>query len=207
MQHSQDLDQIFAALAKFQGEVGTIERTKEANIPTKSGRNIRFTYADLSSIWEAIRKPLAKHGLSVSQVLSSEGNISYIHTLVGHSSGQYISSKLAMRLESIKMTDLGSAITYLRRYTLSSALGLVTDDDVDAQPEMENYQGVQRISPEQCRTIDNLFAGREDIRAAFLKAYKLETLSDIPATEFADKVAQVQKRMAKENAQGASDEK
>ena len=79
---TEDLDQILPALSAFQAKMPTIEKNKEANIPTKSGRVIHYTYADLAAIWKAIRKPLTENGLFVSQMLHYEDSVSYLVTLL-----------------------------------------------------------------------------------------------------------------------------
>lgn len=116
---------IFKALAAFQQEVPTIH---------KATQGYGYSYADLPAILEVINPLLAKHGLGFTQPINGD----VITTVVFHcESGEHIKSETRIpQGVSLKgMNDfqvLGSAITYLRRYALSSILGLVTDKDTDA---------------------------------------------------------------------------
>lgn len=119
---------IYAALAAFQQEAPIIHKATEA---------YGYSYADLATIVEIINPILKKHGLGFTQPIN--GNI--LTTIVFHiESGETIESAIEVKqdVQLAKMNPyqvLGSAITYLRRYALSSMLGLVTDKDTDAQGE------------------------------------------------------------------------
>lgn len=119
---------IFKALAEFQQECPVI---------LKDTQGYGYVFADLPAILEVINPLLKKHGLGFTQPLS--GN--QIKTIVYHvESGETIES-LTDIPQGVKLSGqndfqvLGSAITYLRRYSLSSILGLVTDKDTDASGE------------------------------------------------------------------------
>jgi hypothetical protein len=119
---------ILKALAEFQQEVPVIH---------KGTSGYGYTYADLPSIFEAINPLLKKHGLGFTQLM--QGN--QLETIIFHSeSGEYLRSMadIPQGVQLKGMNDFqvaGSAITYFRRYALSSALGLVTDKDTDASGE------------------------------------------------------------------------
>ncbi len=140
---SENLDQLFTALAKAQGEMSAA--AKDCANPFFKSR-----YADLSSVWTACREPLSKHGLSVLQIVQSSDLGDVLHTTLGHSSGQYMTSTMPIRIKTDGKNDiqaLGSTITYLRRYALSAIVGVAPDDDNDgndskykAQPKQEQKQ-------------------------------------------------------------------
>jgi hypothetical protein len=120
---------LFKSLAAFQQECPTIH---------KGTQGYGYSYADLASINNVINPLLAKHGLGYSQPPCRD-NI--IKTIVFHvESGELLESEMQIPqgVQLKGMNDfqvLGSAITYIRRYALSSMLGLVTDKDVDAAGE------------------------------------------------------------------------
>ena len=118
--------ELFKAISKLQGELPTIEKNKKVNTG-KYG----FKYADLSAIHEALREPLSRNGLSIMQPLISEGDVTYLFTILAHESGQSIESKVKIEHTGQNIQQLGGAITYHRRYAISSMLGIVSDDDVD----------------------------------------------------------------------------
>ncbi len=94
-------------------------------------------YADLGSVIETARPVLAKHGLAILQPVVSSGNGRIgIRTMVIHESGEFISSDVYIPVLDEKGKSLvqsaGSIISYLRRYSLSSTLGIYADEDTDA---------------------------------------------------------------------------
>lgn len=89
-------------------------------------------YADLASIWNACSDSLKKHKLAISQapgrILSDPTRIEITTTLI-HVSGQTRAFTMEVPLVKIDAQGLGSCISYGRRYALTSALGIVVEDD------------------------------------------------------------------------------
>lgn len=119
---------LFKALAAFQQEVPAIHEGTKGH---------HYTYSDLKTIFKVINPILKKNGLGFTQLLENET----IKTIIFHiESGETIESSTSIP-QGIKLGSmntfqvLGSAITYYRRYSLSAALGLVTDVDSDATGE------------------------------------------------------------------------
>ena len=118
------MKEIYKALANFQYEIPIIH---------KDSKGFSYTYTDLPEIVRVITPYLKKHGLGFTQLI--EGN--KLKTIIFHfESAESIESSADIPEETMKgmnkFQTLGSAITYLMRYMLSSALGLVTDKDLDA---------------------------------------------------------------------------
>jgi hypothetical protein len=119
---------LFKALAQFQQEVPAIH---------EGTKGYGYTYSDLKTIFKVINPILKKHNLGFTQLF--EGNS--IKTIIFHTeSGESLESVLDMPTDvSLKGMNTfqvaGSGITYYRRYSLSSVLGLVTDVDSDATGE------------------------------------------------------------------------
>lgn len=116
---------LFKSLAAFQQEVPTIH---------KGTQGYGYSYADLPAIFDIINPLLKKHGLGFTQEI--EG-ISLRTTIFHVESGENRTSlaEIPQNVSLAKMNAfqvLGSAITYMRRYALSAALGLITDKDTDA---------------------------------------------------------------------------
>jgi hypothetical protein len=119
---SATVGELAKALAAAQAELEPAK--KEAVNP-----HFRSKYADLSACWDAVRAPLARHGLAVSQLPSLDGDTVRLTTLLLHTSGEFIGSDAAVRLAKHDAPSVGSALTYLRRYALSAIVGLSTEDD------------------------------------------------------------------------------
>jgi len=130
MEKSPEINELASALSKAQGVI--IPASKEADNPY-----FKSKYADLASVWEVARKPLADNGLSIVQLPSAEGNIVTLKTILMHSSGQFITSDLTMVAKDASPQAIGSCITYERRYALSSIVGIASEIDDDANSATE----------------------------------------------------------------------
>lgn len=124
------MQELYKSLAKFQQEVPVI---------LKDTTGYGYKYTDLPAIFKVINPLMKSCGLGFYQAV----NDTSIKTVIFHiASGESIESNTAIpQGVTLKgMNDfqvLGSAITYIRRYALSSLLGLVTDKDTDASGEQE----------------------------------------------------------------------
>lgn len=130
MERSEQIGDLATALAKAQGEM------KPAK---KSGHNKHFgaDFATLEDVWEAARGPLTKYGLSIVQLPGTEDGKSGLRTMILHASGQWMSDFFPFPV-NVKQDPqgLGAACSYFRRYGVSAAVGIVTEDD-DAERAME----------------------------------------------------------------------
>jgi hypothetical protein len=125
VEQSTSITELAKALNKLQGELKTVSRDK-VNPFFKS------KYADLSAVWDACRKPLADHGLSLIQTTDSVGADIFLETLLLHESGEWIKGKLPINPVKPDPQGVGSAISYARRYAMSAMLGIASDEDDDA---------------------------------------------------------------------------
>lgn len=131
---SESINELVLSLCKARAEIGSITKDKEVNVTTKDGRKYNFKYATLDTILESIKEPLAKNQLLITHFLLSCGPLNNLHliTQISHSSGQWMRSFIPLILTDIKDQSRGSAITFARRYAVSSILSLATDEDDDA---------------------------------------------------------------------------
>jgi hypothetical protein len=127
-----DISELAKGLCRFQGMIPAIPKKKTVKVPHKTGGSHQYSYADLADIWEAIRKPLQESGLAICQVIDENTQGAQLVTILMHSSGQFIKGSIGLS-GNLKIQELGSEITYLKRYALSAILGLVTEEDEDGQ--------------------------------------------------------------------------
>ena len=120
--HSPELGELGAALALAQAEV--VGAKKDSNNPF-----YKSDYADLASVWDACRKPLTAHGLSVVQMPGGADGSVDVSTLLLHKSGQWICSTCHATPKDTGPQAVGSVITYLRRYALAAVAGIAQIDD------------------------------------------------------------------------------
>lgn len=114
---------LIKALSEFQNECPIIHKDTK-------GHN--YTYADLPQIFSVINPLLNKHKLCFTQLLENDG----IRTILFHvESGEQIESFTSIPLVKLnsmnEFQSIGAGISYFRRYSISSILGLVTDKDTD----------------------------------------------------------------------------
>lgn len=133
MKRSESIAELSKALTAFQKVAPIIKKDKEAKLQLKNGGQYGYKYADLSSIMDVIRGPLADNGLAIVQSPTAYSAEPMLTTMVSHSSGQYIEDTMQLKITQDTPQGQGSAITYARRYMLTAMLGLVADDDTDAQ--------------------------------------------------------------------------
>lgn len=147
-QRSDSIINLAKALCQTQATVEAVK--KDASNPF-----FKSKYADLASIWHAIREALTSNGLSVLQEPASEGNKVRITTTLIHTSGEYVRSMLEVVAVKSDPQGIGSAITYARRYALGSIVGIAPeDDDGNAASGGGNDKKQQQKEPQ--RIVPNL---------------------------------------------------
>lgn len=116
---------IAVALAKAQSELKPA--VKDSANPAFRGTK----YADLTAVWDACRDALKNNGISVLQVPNFNADDMWLETVLLHTSGESISGRYPIRPTKADPQGYGSALTYARRYSLASMIGVVADDDDD----------------------------------------------------------------------------
>lgn len=119
---SDGVDKLFESLGEAQKVMtGAVKDAKNPHFGNK--------YADLASVWDACRQPLADNGLTVLQPVSADGGKVTVTTILAHKTGQWIASDLTLTSAKVDPQGVGSAITYGRRYGLSAMVGIAPEDD------------------------------------------------------------------------------
>lgn len=119
---SQTIGKLATALSKAQSMMGSAKADSENPF-------FKSKYADLSSVWEACRKPLGENKLAVVQTLGGNPETVEVITTLIHESGEWIRGTVRLKPVKADPQGVGSAITYGRRYGLTAMLGIVQDDD------------------------------------------------------------------------------
>lgn len=146
MQTSEQIDLIATALAAFQGEM------RDAPLDA-SNPHFKSKYATLTSVLETARPTLSKHGLALSHSVESDNDKYFVEAFLIHKSGQFFKSKVDLILDKNNMQSLGSAITYAKRYSAISLIGMAdTDDDANyasgkiEAPKQKPVEAVREVS-------------------------------------------------------------
>jgi len=196
---------IYQDLVKLQSELTTIQKNKTGYI-TKTAK---FQYADLTAIWEHIRKPMTNNNFALIQLIDSVEDKTYIITQLIHSSGEMIESRTFVPGRAIQPKESGILYTYYKRYALSAILGLTTDEDADQflqqQKEMVE-EAVAKIGDAEVEHLKNLFRKIPDYYLIFLKQFKIKDLKELQEDKF-DQVCEVLgKRIELAKKQGVKNE-
>jgi hypothetical protein len=158
---------LFTALVKAQSEIS-------AAVKDSTNPHFKSKYADLSSVVSAIKPALSKHGLGFVQVFREATGGVTIETIIIHESGeQFPCGPLFVPASKQDAQGYGSAITYTRRYSLQTAVGLPSEDDdgngaskdkrPDEQPDPFTHDPVTVGRLKTAKTVDELAQAWKDI--------------------------------------------
>jgi len=160
-EENNGLSKIATALCKAQGVMRGAKKDKDNPF-------FKSRFADLSSVFEAIRGPFFDNGLSITQTMDviADGK-QIICTRIMHSSGEFIDSKMLLPVET-NPQKLGSAITYFRRYTLMAIAGIPAEDDDGNAAARETRKKPELITDKQVSSLEELINGNTGIRKLVL---------------------------------------
>ena len=178
--------EFFDALASFQDQAPEIHKSRSAEITTKAGGKYGYTFAPLEAITRAIRGPLRSNGFSFSWTTEGiEGDVLSVVCVLRHVGGHEeraafpVSTRTTAAMSEAQKH--GAALTYGKRQSLTSVLGLTTaDDDTDG---VERGGKPDPISEAQLADLEALI---EEVNAdwqRFLDYMGVESLEDLPASE------------------------
>jgi hypothetical protein len=182
---SENIAALSASLAKAQGQI-------EGAVKGKENPHFKSKYADLAAVWEACREALTANGLAVIQSPGpiAEGRLE-MTTMLVHSSGEWIRGALTIPLGKVDAQAYGSAVTYARRYALAAFVGVSSADDdgneaAKAAPKANGNDPwiTQDQAADLVALMDEVGADRE----RFLNHLRIDTLTRLPASRFADAV-------------------
>jgi hypothetical protein len=128
MNKSESIQNLSAALVKCQAEMPAVKFNK-------TNPFLKNRYADLGAIIETAQPILAKHGLAVSQLCTTQGDHVGVETVLIHTSGEWMGSVMEIPATEERGKSsaqvAGSIVTYIRRYALAAMLGMYADEDGD----------------------------------------------------------------------------
>lgn len=127
MNKSESIAELSKALSKAQAMMKPAAKDSE-------NPHFRSKYADLASCWDAARGPLSANDLAVIQTcdIPEQGAGVIVETTVTHATGEYITGRMFVPVTKYDAQGIGSALTYGRRYGFCAAIGMVADEDDDA---------------------------------------------------------------------------
>lgn len=190
MRQSEQINDLAAALAKAQGAMD--HASKDRTNPAFKSR-----YADLASVVDACRPALSSNGIAVVQPARLVGGAVEVDTVLVHQTGQWIAETLCANVPDTKAQTIGSAITYLRRYGLSSMVGVAPDDDDGngaTRPQQREERPAPHVAPAPAPESG---PSRADVAAALAKALAAFPEHAAELTETADSAPSPQEALVR----------
>ena len=185
MYTSQEINELAAALAVAQGQMGGA--IKGADNPF-----FRSKYADLGSVIAAVKEPLAENGLSYVQFpFASDGTVGVITRLM-HSSGQFIEAGFSIPAPKNDPHTYGGLVTYCRRFSLQSILGVPAEDD-DGNAVTQSAKTL--INAEQVASIKALINKTNTNESKLLKVYNVSSIEQLTTDQFDNALPLLQSKL------------
>jgi len=197
MNKSESIAGLAKALAKAQGQV---ENASKASV----NPHFKSKYADLAEVLNTVRPIFSSCGLSFVQMPSFLDGIVSVETMLVHESGEWISEAASSPITKQDAQGVGSAITYLRRYSLAAFAGIAQEDD-DANASVGKPQQKQVAAPlseavitdEQVQAIRGLLHVAQLNESEFVAQGGYQSAEQIYAKDF-PKVVRILKNLAGE---------
>ena len=122
-------------------------------VKDKTNPFFKSKYADLENYLEATQDSLCSNGLFISQTIEDNQLLTTIHHAF---SEKTIVSRISIR-ETKTPQELGSQLTYLRRYSYAAILGLASeDDDANSTSKDVDTSVLPRIKEAFVKSKDNI---------------------------------------------------
>lgn len=156
MNTSTEIKQISKAIVNAQPEIA-------AALKDSTNPHFRSKYADLTAVWHACKDVLKQHKLAVIQFFEPCEKDGYVLTVTRliHESGEWVEGKLLLPYKDNNPQNVGSAITYARRYSLSAMLGIVTEEDDDANQASQQTYAKPVPKEEKPKSLPKIVEGRD----------------------------------------------
>lgn len=172
----------------FDAGIALAKAEMPAIIKDAKGHNDK-KYASFSAIAAVVDPVLSKHGLSY-RFRSDAGDKINVTCVLSHKSGHSEETTLSGPADTSgsknSVQAIGSTLTYLQRYSLVQALGLAVSEDRDGNAPRKTGEV---ISDKQFADLVDLADAVGADRAKFCRYLKVETLADLPASQFKSAVA------------------
>lgn len=174
------------AMAAAKAEIPVIQKNRTAGFESrKTGEMTSYNYETLDQVTKTIDPVLTRHGLSYRfQSAAGEGGQIKVTCLICHEAGHKTETALASSPDASgsknSVQAIGSAVTYLQRYTLKLALGLAAAADDDAKTGIDHTL----ITAEQFQILQDLIERSGSDEKKLLAAVKADALEKLNVSQF-----------------------
>lgn len=178
------------AMARFKANPPVILKNKQVGFSTSKGLT-EYKHATLDHVCDVVIASLSECGFShrwENEQANGTIRVTCVLThILGHSERTSLEASPDDSGGKNKIQAIGSAITYLERYTLLGATGLAakgTDDDGRTADPF--------ITPEELKQLHATLAEAGRDVDAFMRLHEVESLSEIPQSKFKEFMQSVQ---------------
>lgn len=175
------------AMAKAKAEIPPIIKNRHVAYANKTGGRTDYRHEDLAEIARTIDPILSRYGLSYRFRTSQEQDGITVTCIISHEAGCSEETTLRSAADTSggknAIQAVGSAVTYLQRYTLKAALGLAASQDDDGRAA-DVRPGTENITPEQVTELRDLIEKAGVDEETVLKAGAISALEFLPQRNF-----------------------
>lgn len=172
-----------AAIAAAKAEIPPIFKNRKVDFTSSKGRT-NYAHEDLAEIARTVDPILSRYGLSYRYRTSQDQRVLTVTCILSHRDGYSEETTLNGAADESgnknHIQAIGSAATYLQRYTLKLALGLAASDDDDGR----TAEKVETISADQLFAMQGLIEATGTDPAKFAQYLKVENLETLTLKQF-----------------------
>ena len=176
------------AMSVAKGELQPVLKTRDVDYPSRKegGARVKYRYENFADVAKMVDPVFAAHGLAYRFSVEQQGDMARVTCIVSHADGYSERVKLESKVDpgstGMSMVQaLGSALTYLQRYSLRAAIGLAAAVDDDGKGAGGTSP---RISEQQADELLNLIEATGRSAATLLKLVGAETVDDMNVDQF-----------------------
>lgn len=188
------------AISAAKAEIPPIFKNREVDFTSQKGRT-NYRHEDMAEIARTVDPILTKYGLSYRFRTSQEGGVVRVTCIVSHCDGYGEETTLETAPDGSgnknHIQAVGSAVTYLQRYTLKSALGLAAAPDDDARAA----NAAKAITADQFVTLQGLMEEAEADEEKLLRFLGAQSFEELDQRQFDTAVSALRKKIAQKGTQ------
>lgn len=188
-----------AAISAAKAEIPVITKNRKVDFTSQKGRT-NYRHEDMAEIARTVDPILGKYGLSYRFRTETTAGTVTVTCIVSHRDGYSEENTLSGAHDQSgnknSIQAVGSTITYLQRYTLKAALGIAASNDDDGKKADDTPADTSSITEAQASVIRELIEKADVDAPRFCERWQIESIPDLPMTQFNEAVQTLRRRIA-----------
>jgi hypothetical protein len=175
-----------AAMSLAKGDLSPVLKTRAVDFTGKSGTRTKYSYESFADVARVVDPVFSKHGLAYRFSVAQSGKQVTVACIVSHADGYSDQTKLEGEVDpgstGMSMVQaLGSALTYLQRYSLRAAIGLAASVDDDGRAAGGTSP---KITADQANDLQNLIDETGRSQTTLLKLIGVDEIAQMNLDQF-----------------------